>query len=288
MSQRKQQQTQIKSIRPSVHNEILDASEDEDTRHDMEMGARAPRKVQDPKLPNQAEIDEHNLTHLPYRSWCTHCVRGRGETHPHKRHADEDRAIPEVHMDYCFMGKADEKTQPILVLRDRDTRLTCSFLVKERGATDDYVIKRGVAFIKELGCEGTSLILKSDQESSVQAVVAKLIKAREGLVALPENSPVRSSGSNGIIERAIKDVEGQIRAMKCALDKRLGIDIRGVSNILPWLVKCASVLLNRYLVGEDGKTSHERSRGKTSKMLGFEFGETVLQEATNSRKTREA
>jgi hypothetical protein len=104
-------------------------------------------------------------------------------------------------------------------------------LVKEKGATDDYVIKRGMAFMKELGYGGTSLILKSDQESSVQAVVAKLIKAREGLVTLPENSPVRSSGSNGIIERAIKDVEGQIRAMKSALDKRLGIDIRGTFNV---------------------------------------------------------
>ena len=36
------------------------------------------KRAQDPRKPSQSEGDQHNLTHLPYRSWCTHCVRGRG------------------------------------------------------------------------------------------------------------------------------------------------------------------------------------------------------------------
>ena len=87
---------------------------------------------------------------------------------------------------------------------------------------------------------------------------------------MPEYSPGRSSGSNGLIERVIKEVQGQLRAMKSALDTRVGVDIRGTSNILPWMVEYASVLINRYLVGKDGKTTYERLRGKKSKMLGFE------------------
>ena len=31
-----------------------------------------------PMLPSQSEIDEHNLTHLPFRDWCPFCIRGRG------------------------------------------------------------------------------------------------------------------------------------------------------------------------------------------------------------------
>ena len=157
--------------------ELLDLSDEEDDNFikDAEMGARVPEKAQDPKLPSQAEIDDHERTHLPYRSWCTHCVRGRGESHPHCRSAGEDREIPELHMDYCFMGKVDEATQPILVMRCRDTRMTCSFMVREKGATGDYVIKRALAFIKELGYEATKLIIKSDQEFSIQAVVLKII-----------------------------------------------------------------------------------------------------------------
>ena len=70
-------------------------------------------------------------------------------------------------------------------------------------------------------------------------------------------------------------MQGRLRAMKSALDARVGVDVRDTSNILPWMVKYASVLINRYLVEKDGRTAYERLRGKKSKMLGFEFGESV-------------
>ena len=105
-----------------------------------ESGVRSPKKVQDPRVPTQAEVDEHNMTHLPYLSWCTHCVRGRGEAHPHHESGDEERDVPELHMDYCFMGKVDETAQPILVMKERDTRMMCSMLVGEKGAVDEHVI----------------------------------------------------------------------------------------------------------------------------------------------------
>ena len=36
------------------------------------------------KLPSRAEIEEHELTHLPFRNWCRHCVKGRARK-PHTR-----------------------------------------------------------------------------------------------------------------------------------------------------------------------------------------------------------
>ena len=41
------------------------------------------RKVTDPKLPNQMEVDAHQLTHVPYRNWWPHCVKGRGKEMGH-------------------------------------------------------------------------------------------------------------------------------------------------------------------------------------------------------------
>ena len=64
-------------------------------------------------------------------------------------------------MDYCFMGKVDEKTQPILVVKERDTGMMCSMLVGEKGAVDEHVIKRIIAFIEELGYESAKIVLKS-------------------------------------------------------------------------------------------------------------------------------
>ena len=44
-----------------------------------ETGIRRPIKMNDPGEPSEEERREHNLTHLPYRSWCKHCVGGRGK-----------------------------------------------------------------------------------------------------------------------------------------------------------------------------------------------------------------
>ena len=43
-----------------------------------------------------------------------------------------------------------------------------------------------------------------------------------------EESPKQSSGSNGIVERALQEIEGGIRAVYLGLEERLGrrIDVR--------------------------------------------------------------
>ena len=62
-------------------------------------GLRVPVRVHDPKMPTETEQEEHCLMHVPYRSWCVHCVRGRGEQKQHKRQERDKGAITEIHMD---------------------------------------------------------------------------------------------------------------------------------------------------------------------------------------------
>ena len=109
--------------------------------------------------------------------------------------------------------------------------MTCSMVVWEKGIGDGYVARRVIAFIRELGYDGKKFVLKSYQESSVNAVLVRVAQRREGETFL-EHSPVRSSGSNGIIERGIKDVQGQIRYMKSAIDERINTNVSGSSNVL--------------------------------------------------------
>ena len=52
---------------------------------EAETGPRNPVKVQDPQLPSEEEVKCHELTHLPYRSWCSHCVRGKGRAIDHRK-----------------------------------------------------------------------------------------------------------------------------------------------------------------------------------------------------------
>ena len=55
--------------------EEIKADEDDEVG---ESGARTLIRMQDPILPSRQEVEDHEKTHLPYRSWCTHCVRGNG------------------------------------------------------------------------------------------------------------------------------------------------------------------------------------------------------------------
>ena len=115
--------------------------------------ARVPKVLSDPRKPTLAEVKAHNVNHLPYRSWCPHCVRGKGKSLDHKRLDQErDHVIPTVSMDYCFMGKdEDESTMPILVLRDHGTKKTFSHVVPSKGTKHPYVCKQCVHDLDTLG-----------------------------------------------------------------------------------------------------------------------------------------
>ena len=59
------------------------------------------KKVKNPKLPTSAEVEEHNRTHIPFRSWCQWCVEGRGRGDQHR--SAPGSSIPIVSLDYFFI-----------------------------------------------------------------------------------------------------------------------------------------------------------------------------------------
>ena len=77
--------------------------DDADVEIEMEAGMRRPERKAAPEEPTSQERAEHMLTHMPFRSWCGHCVRGRGKEEP-CRQGQGDPEHPEVHMDFLFMG----------------------------------------------------------------------------------------------------------------------------------------------------------------------------------------
>ena len=44
-----------------------------------------PKTKAPPKQPSAEEVENHMVTHLPFRDWCPHCVRGKSGSKPHKR-----------------------------------------------------------------------------------------------------------------------------------------------------------------------------------------------------------
>ena len=117
----------------------------------------------------------------------------------------------------------------------------------------------------------TSKIEKFDKEEAPQSGDDQVVGR-----TIHESSPVGSSQSNGLIERAIQDVEGQVRTMKLSFESHLGEKIPSDHNLIPWLVEYAAVLLNRGQVSQDGKTAYERLKSKVVSLPGMQFGERLL------------
>ena len=252
---------------------------------DAECGVRKFRKMQDPKAPSPDEILEHNLSHLPYRSWCRHCVRGRRKEDPHQKSKDKP-TMNEAHFDYAFLGKDGEpgKLLPLLVVKERITGMVLASAVPSK-TTGEYITKRVMPFFQEIGCEYGDLTAKSDQEPAVMTVVrdvGRLRAANGGGRFVIENSPVASHASNGVVERAIQSVVAQVRVMLDALEAKWKVEIPYNHLVICFMIEYAAFLLNRFEVGHDGRTAFERCKGKKAKTMGIEFGEAVLWKKVSS------
>ena len=244
-----------------------------------EAGARKPERMADPKLPGKTEVEEHEKTHLPFRSWCRHCVRGRGVEEPHRRQTEEV-GMPEIHVDFMFMGdEGEDKKWTILVAKERSTKMTMASVLPSK-SSGAFAARRVVAFMREIGCEFGDLTMKSDNEESIKALVTEVARVRAagggpGRLNV-ETSKTYSSASNGVVERGIRSVQGMVRVLRSALEEKLGVKVDGGHSVWPWLVEYAAFLLNRGEVGHDGKTAYERCKAKRGKMPGLELGEKVL------------
>jgi hypothetical protein len=113
-----------------------------------------PKLAKVPVAPTQQEIEDHNVNHLPFRSWCKHCVRGKSKAHPHKVTDGRISDVPIVSIDYMFMNQSqsskEEKGMPNFVMKDRSTKTVKAYTVTSKGV-NDYAVRRLVKSIGELG-----------------------------------------------------------------------------------------------------------------------------------------
>ena len=80
-------------LAPATSDEIVaDESPEEaiaeEAVDEVETQGAAPLKTAlAPTKPSAADVEEHNVTHIPYRSWCGSCVEGRVLGEQRGRHA---------------------------------------------------------------------------------------------------------------------------------------------------------------------------------------------------------
>ena len=239
--------------------------------------SEAPPKVKAKKIPAQvtlAEWNDHQMLHLPFRSWCPHCIAGKAKEDPHRRQGEEDPSgVCKWCANYFFLGRADDKGRAHPVLNNLDARSGATFpgLVEKGGA--EYAIALTLEGMRYTG--RTDLLLMTDQENAVGAVAKMVAERRSPLQTQLINSPVGSSKSAGLIERSNYEVEAQFRAMKSRVEHCYGISLTMDHKLVPWAIRHAGWLLTNFLIKTDGKTPHERLRGRPYRGEIAEFAETV-------------
>jgi hypothetical protein len=263
---------------------------------ESEEQARTPKTRRSPKAPTKAEREAHDATHLPYRAWCHHCVRGRGAKKPHRRQTtddkeNEDMKVPRILMNYHFMSTKDEQNgkNPVLNMKDESTgnRYMRAVGKKGVGITDgndmEWLIKDLSEELKSWGHPGGvngNIVMKTDGEPAVVALREAVARYHGGVVT-PEQPPPGESQAMGAEEESGKTMRGMVKVYKDQLEEKAKMQLEPTSVILLWMIRWAAMAYSRFKIGDDGKTAYERQKGRKCKLEVVPFGEKVFYKKLN-------
>ena len=276
------------------HDHVMDAKQEPQTSDPIktspEGDQREPHDLHAPVRPSARAVELHNYTHLPYRSWCSVCraTKCREDAHARRKpDSDEEmidgNALPIISLDYQELNEESEQPQKVIVGKDEKTKSVFCHRVIAKGLTDEWAVKKIIQDIQDLG--RNQIILKTDGEPAIKAVQARIVALRESQT-VPRNPPAYNPQSNGACEKAVQDVTTQLRAMKLALENRVKIKVLDDLPIMEWALEHASFLINRFSVGKDGMTPHERTTGRRWRRPLLEFGESVMANMSLQRRNK--
>ena len=262
---------------------------------DIDMGddeGQVPKILACPGQPSKEERRRHNCTHIPYRAWCDHCVRGRGRNRAARNICGSYNAakgiVPRVHADYAFFsvnaaGEECEDDEPgsrivlkILVIKETMCGSVWAYAVQHKGYTMEPWIRNQIIYdLNTIGMKDERISIKNDQEPSLVDLVKEVARVRDGAGTALDESRVGDSNSNARAEVAVQETKGMVRTLRSALEKNIGQKIPIDHPILPWLVRHSGLNITRFQVRDDGITSMHKMKGYKGIMPICEFGEVI-------------
>ena len=181
-----------------------------------------------------------------------------------------------IGIDYMYMHseqeKEEEKGMPIIVAKDNRTKMITARVVPSKGL-DSYAVQSVKRMIERLGYK--KIIMKSDNEPAILAL-KEAVRRETDVEIVTEEVPVADHQANGMVENAIKNVQGQYRVIKDALESRQGRRIAGEHPVVPWMVMPAASVVNRSRKDDEGFSAYRRWKGREFTKPVAEFGECVL------------
>ena len=179
--------------------------------------------------------------------------------------------MPTVHFDYCFpRNEAGGEYQVVLVGKDRETKMFLAHVVPFKGAEVEWITQQISRDLRRFGIHG-NVVLRSDQEPAITNLLDEVCKFRKAARTVAKKAPTSDSRANGLAERAVQSIEEMLRVHKLALESRLGSRLPVSHPIFAWLVEHCADVLNKCVVGSDGRTAWQRAKGRRygGEMLEF-------------------
>ena len=209
--------------------------------------------------------------------------------HRSKTEADKayDDGTPRICMDYFYMNERDreEGANPLVIVTDEDTGDKYARAVGRKGVGEhgemDWLIRDISLELKSWGHQGGSgnrMIMKADGERSLKALRDAVARYHGGII-VPEVSARGESQSNGVAEQAAQVVAEFVRVLKEQIEVKTKMKLSPEDTISLWMVRWASILCSKYMVGADG-------RGRRCRMPVVPFGERVLFKQIREGKNR--
>ena len=161
-----------------------------------------------PVLPSEADVEQHELPHWPWRSWCRHCVRAKGKESPH--YESNPGGVSKFATDCMFMG---EDGTPITIFAGYDGLTTALFANVAPCKGTSHGNAEGALAHNVLSTGHHKVILQSGQEPSI---IDGRHKAGTHIPTeiVYEESPVGDSNANGSIERVIQTIQENDRLVR--------------------------------------------------------------------------
>ena len=228
--------------------------------------------------------EAHELAHLSTQPWCSVRVRAKGVDEQHLRRPSGERAeaqgvdhMPVMQFGYAYLSSINEKGEQVRMrtIMDTSTGYGTACAIDVKGGGDKYVISSAVSFLKELGY--TRCRCTTDPEPAIKAMVGAVIKClsddRVVEQILPEQTIPESHASLAALEGWLNLLQGQARALRLDVEDRFWSIVGVTHQCVPWLVRHATWLLNRFQRRQNGATAFENLKGVSYKKTLMQFCE---------------
>ena len=237
--------------------------------------------------PSEEERALHALTHIPMKTWCEFCQRGKANDLPHRSVQPADRAaeLPGLALDFGFANTrgeiCDKQTADlfgtILFVVDTTTGYPLAIHTPQKGGSSQkYLVDKVCDFCDFLNLR--TLQLRHDSEPAMLDLCRKIKAKRDksNKTTHLEPTPRYSSASNGRAERTIQTVRKQMVTLRLALEAELKVVITANSPVYAWLARHAAWLIARFAIKLNGRSAYTEVFDSVYRSELLPFGETVL------------